>query len=388
MPEILFLYVFEILFLCLPPFFPPRIFVKGVIRLIDTVKLLTPISKEVFDIISGLGDRFIKTQQNNIVFDKCSVNIPSYSTSLHISVDDVTYLQPFLVVEGSPHKIFKKQNAYDGFYNLTEILHLIVDFINKNTSLNLPIDENLWFVAKVDITRCFDLGDNQKVCNYINSLSFCSYPRRKNMFFQDESVYFSGTTNTLKIYNKFLECKKNDLSKLRKLDFFDLDSHLKKISGYVRFECSIKPKTLKKIFSKKNTNIPKGIVSNLNLLKGVSFELPCVSDVNYTILEEYWQCEFSRLLKISSTSKDVLSFNTNTEVFNQLINIYGGITANRLYSFYLVLKSDGYSALKRKYSSSTFYRYINQLKSANINLANRCNFNASNFNIFSFREVF
>ena len=375
-------------YFCVCTVFSTLFFVKGVFRLIDTVKLLTPISKEVFDIISSLGDRFIKTQQNNIVFDRCSVNIPSYSTSLHISVDDVTYLQPFLVVEGSPHKIFKNQNAYDGFYNLTEILYLIVDFINKNTSLSLPIDENLWFVSKVDITRCFDLGDNQKVCNYINSLSFCSYPRRKNRFFQDESVYFSGTTNTLKIYNKFLECKKNDLSKLRKLDFFDLDSHLKKISGYVRFECSIKPKTLKKIFSKKNANIPKGIASDINLLKGVSCELPCVSDVNYTILEEYWQCEFSRLLKVSSTSKDVLSFNTNAEVFNHLINVYGGVTANRLYAFYLVLKSDGYNASKRKYSKPTFYRYINQLKSANINFVNRCNFNTSNFNIFSFREVF
>lgn len=356
--------------------------------MIDTVKFLTPITKEVFDVISTLGDRFIKTQQNNIVFDRCSVNIPSYSTSLHISVDDITYFQPFLVVEGSPHKIFKKQNAYDGFYNLTEILHLVVDFINKNTSLDLPFDESLWFVGKVDITRCFDLEDNQKVCNYINSLSFCSYPRRKNMFFEDESVYFSGTTNTLKIYNKFLECKKNDLSKLKKLDFFDLDSHLKKISGYVRFECSIKSKTLKKIFGKKSANNLLKNVSDDNLLKGVFIELPCVSDINYTKLEEYWQREFSRLLKISSTSKEVRNYNSNAEVYGQLNDTYGGVTANRLYSFYLALKADGYNSLRNKYSRTTFYRYINQLKSININLSNSCNFNASNFNIFSFREVF
>lgn len=356
--------------------------------MIDTVKLLTPISKEVFNFIYNLGDRFIKTQQNNIVFDRCSLNIPSYSTSLHISVDDVTYSQPFLVVEGSPHKIFKNQNAYDGFYDLKEILHLIVDFINTNTNLSLPFDVNSWFVSKIDITRCFDLGDNQKVCSYINSLSFCSYPRRKNMFFENESVYFSGTTNTLKIYNKFLECKKNDLAKLRKIDSFDLDSHLRKISGYVRFECSIKPKTLKKIFGKKSANNSFKYVSEINLFKGVFIDLPCVSDINYNRLEEYWQCEFSRLLKISSTSKDVLNFNTNTEVFNQLIKSYGGITANRLYAFYLALKADGYNSLSKKYSKTTFYRYINQLKTANINLSSRCNSIASNFNVFSFREVF
>lgn len=365
-------------------------FLKGGVCLIDTIKILTPISRDIAKTISLLGSCLTKTQNDVIVFQMSTMNIPSYSTNLHISIDETHYSQPFLVVEGSPHKIFKFQNAYDGFYNLKDILYLVVDFINKNTNLELPYDSNIWFVSKVDITKCYDLGSNEKVCNYINSLSFCSYPRRKNMFFEGESIYFAGTTNTLKIYNKLLECKKNDFTKLKKLDFFDLESHLQKISGYIRFECSIKSKTLRKMFYKKNSNENNSVRKESDLcIKVVQpVDLPRVSDINYSRLEEYWQAEFFKLLKVSVSSEQVKLFNNNQSVFDRLCEVHTYEMRNRLYSFYLALKSEGYNSLRKKYNRRTFYRYIKSLKEANINISSKyAGTNTADFNVFDFPEV-
>ena len=41
----------------------------------------------------------------------------------------------------------------------------------------------------------------------------CSYPRRNIKVYQDESIYLTGATTTLKIYNKMLEFKKHDIKK-------------------------------------------------------------------------------------------------------------------------------------------------------------------------------
>lgn len=64
-------------------------------------------------------------------------------------------------------------------------------------------------------------------------------------FFYDESIYLSGTTTTLKIYNKLLEFKKHDLKKFVNSNF-NLIEYLSVIQGFIRFECEIKKKMLKK----------------------------------------------------------------------------------------------------------------------------------------------
>ena len=67
--------------------------------------------------------------------------------------------------------------------------------------IELPDIED-WYLQRCDIAICYDLQNQNNVKSYINSLSRCNYPRRNAKFFYDESIYLSGTTTTLKIYNK------------------------------------------------------------------------------------------------------------------------------------------------------------------------------------------
>lgn len=357
--------------------------------MIDTIKICTPIDKSLVTFISSIGDKFVRETKGQLVYEKNFCDIPSYSTSLHLSVDDVHYNLPVLVVEGSPHKIFKMQNAYDGFYDLQEILSLIVNFISKNTSLVLPNDTEKWYLLKVDITRSFNLGSNENVSNYINSLSFLNYPRRKIAFYEGESIYVSGTTNTLKIYNKSAEFRKNDMFKVNKFGTFDVEEHLKKIDGLVRLECSIKQKTLKKI-CKKNVNLNLLKVNKQDkFIKSECLGLPKLSSIDYSILVDYWQTEFEKLLKLSSISPDSIVYNRNNDVRNIIVNAYGGgKMGNSLYGLFLQIKSDGISKAMKNFSKSTFYRNLSKLKALNIDLSSKIDKNASNFNLFSFPEVY
>lgn len=341
--------------------------------MIDTIKIYTMINKDIYNKI--YHNSILKTSYNQkdgeifyeIVNDRLE---GSYSNSLSVRVGSgIKYKfinMYYLEVEGSFHKIMKGYNSHDGFYNLYEIVKYLIGAVEYSYDIKLP-NINHWFLQRCDIAICFDLESNFKVKQYINNLSFCNYPRRNIKHYQDESIYCTGTTTTLKIYNKMLEFKKHDLKKLYSSNF-DIDNYLGLIDGFIRFECEIKKKKLEEIYNKKYIRI---------------------KSVNYKDLRNVWSDEFMKLLKLFKN--DLKIVRSKEEIERRLNTIYSNTRARNLYCFYCSIMIDGVSNVKKRTSKTAFYNNIRDLKSANIDLSQKYKLTIENniieFNPFEWKEV-
>lgn len=341
--------------------------------MIDTIKIYTMIDKNTYDIIQSKStikssvDYATGEVHYNIINAKL---VGSYDNSLNIRPD---YGSKYgfknyysLSIEGSYHKILKGYNSHNGYYDLYKIVNWLIESTEYTYKVKLP-NINHWFLQRIDIAICFDLGNNDNVRNYINNLSLCNYPRRNIKHFQDESIYISGTTTTLKIYNKMLEFKKHDMKKLFKFNF-DIDNYLQEINGFIRFECEIKKKKLEDLYNKKYIRIKY---------------------VDYNYLKKIWSEEFMKLLKL--LKKDLEIVKDKKSVENRLFTIYSPVKARNLYNFYTSIIVDGDTEVKKRTSKSSYCRNIKFLKDANIDFSQKYKLTVENdiieFNPFEWKEV-
>lgn len=338
------------------------------------------IDKQTYDKISY--NSIVKTAYNSasgeifykIINDKLQ---GSYSSSLSVRVGEgvkYNFINMYYIeIEGSYHKIKRGYNSHNGYYNIIEISIELINLVKNAYKIELPSIHH-WFLQRCDIAICYDLENNKNVSSYINSLSLCSYPRRNLKFYQDESIYLTGTTTTLKIYNKLLEFKKHDIKKLIDSNFH-LDNYLVNINGLIRFECEIKKKKLFNFYNKKYVRI-------LN--------------TRYTDFKEIWSEEFMKLLKMFDD--DLTKVKNKKEVQRRLMIIYpdknNGCMSKKasiLYNFYLSIMVDGLRNVKERTKKSTFYRNIKELKNANIDFSQNMDLDFNEilfkFNPFEWEEV-
>lgn len=267
---------------------------------------------------------------------------------MHISTEDTgtkyNLVGCLLFVEGSFHKWSLGYNSHKGFYNLNSILVEIIKAIEIEFNVILPRFYK-WYIQRVDIAICFDLFNQDNVKSYINNMSFMTYPRRKTRFYCNESLYFSGSNTTLKIYNKYTEFLKHDLKRFRNTDF-DIYNYLNEIKGFLRYECEIKKRKLSDFYCKKNI---------------------LVIDVKYDDLFEIWRNDFMKLYKLNENGLNIVR--DNTDVKNRLNSFYSKCKASNLYGFYLSIIHEGYKNIFMQNDDSTFYRKIRDLKNAGIDFS-------------------
>lgn len=353
--------------------------------MIDTLKIVTQINERIYKIISSKSN--IKCMYNKstgeLFYEIINDSLDgTYDSRLSVRVSSGSKYGFFnfvegrgentaycIEIEGSYHKLMKGQNAYDGYYSVQEVALGFIRLVENAYDIKLP-KLNHWFLQRIDITKCFDLSMQKNVCRYINSLNLISYPRRDIKFYHNETLYVPGQVTTLKIYNKLLEFNKNDKVKVSKyIDLFDFTS---KIQGYIRFECEIKKKKLMTIYNRK--------FLRLTLIK-------------YDDLEKVWCEEFMKILKFDE--KSIKRVRTKEEVRDRLMENYKNGKALRLYQFFITILNDGYEVVKNEVSSSTFYRNIDDLKSAGVDFS-QSNFsdiatvdfdNIIDFDPFTWKEV-
>ena len=316
--------------------------------MIDTVKIFTFINKQTYEKIKYTSDIkcMYNTSKATIFYEIISTSLQgSFDSSLSVRVDEASrYMKKGYVIEieGSYHKIMKGHNAYDGYYNIQEITLGFKRLVENAYKVKLPSLKH-WFLQRIDITKVYDLENNEQVQNYINYFRTLTYPRRNLKFYEGESVYVSGQTTTLKIYNKLKEFIKNDRKKLSRFNEFNIQDFMFKIDGFVRFECEIKKKKLKSIY---NTNFIR------------------VRNLNYNELNKIWVDEFMKILKFDDS--EIRKVKNKENVLQRLKTIYKNNKANELYNFYLAIKVDGENFVKSNMSKATFYRKRNELKCAGI----------------------
>lgn len=316
--------------------------------MIDTTKFFTFINKDIYNIIKYKSDIkcMYNTSENMIYYEVINSSLKgSYDSSLSVRVCEACkYLKSGYVieVEGSYHKIMKGHNAFDGFYNIQDICLGMIKLVENSYNIKLPKLKH-WFIQRIDITKVFDLYNNENVINYINNFRTLSFPRRNLKFYEDESLYVSGQTTTLKIYNKLKEFLKHDKKNFVNYTNYNLLDFCNKINGFIRFECEIKKKKLKSIY-------------NSNFIR--------VDSLKYSDFEKIWCDEFMKLLKFDDN--EIRKVRDKESVYKRLYSQYNSRKASDLYSFYLSIKVDGEKFIKNNMSKATFYRKRKELKNAGV----------------------
>ena len=161
--------------------------------MIDTIKIYTEISKEVYQKIynKSIVKSSINKKTGELIYEIINDHLEgSYSSSLSVRVGcgskySFVNLGYFIEIEGSYHKIIRGYNSHNGFYDLQYICIELIKLVENSYSVNLP-NINTWFLQRCDIAISFDLSNQDNVKSYINSLSRCTYPRRNMKFFYDE----------------------------------------------------------------------------------------------------------------------------------------------------------------------------------------------------------
>ena len=320
--------------------------------MIDTIKIYSEINRNTYDKIKSKS--ILKSSKNNntgeLLYEIINDHLEgSYDSRLSVRVgcgSKYHFVNDgyFIEIEGSYHKIVNGYNSYNGYYDLQFISTNLIQIVELAYDIDLP-DFSNWYLQRCDVAICFDLQNQDNVKSYINSLSRCKYPRRNIKFFYDESLYLSGTTTTLKIYNKLLEFKKHDIKKFINTNF-DLVNYTNKISGFIRFECEIKKKMLVKLFNEKHIKI---------------------IDVNYTVLKNVWSEEFMKLLNIIERDLNIVRGRENVK--KRLNDLYKPTKASRLYNFYCALQLNGQLDTKNSMSTRTYQRNVKELKNAKIDFS-------------------
>jgi II/X family phage/plasmid replication protein len=119
-------------------------------------------------------------------------------------------------ISGSVHKFILGHNCFGGPVDIKKCCKYLVLVVQKRLNIELP-GWDKWEVGRVDIAHVFNLGDYQTVCDYLRSLRTAVYPRRKVQTYDLESVYFPGSSTTLKFYNKGIEFSTHDKPRLVRL---------------------------------------------------------------------------------------------------------------------------------------------------------------------------
>ena len=351
-------------------------FTKRGKKMIDTVKIYCEIDRASYEKIHN--NSIVKTSYDNST-GELFYNITtgflegSFDNRLSVRVDSgVKYgfvnKGYCIEIEGSLHKYIKGFNAYDGFYDLLYVCKTMIKITEDTYFIKLPDIEN-WFLQRCDIAICYDLNNQENVQKYINSLSSCKFPRRNSKFFYNESLYLSGTTTTLKIYNKLLEFRKHDMNKLSK-NGFNVFEYIQKIKGFVRFECEIKKKMLSKLYN------------NEKHIK--------IINVKYEDLKKVWSDEFMKIIKMVRNDLEIVR--SRDKVYDRLMELYKPCKASRLYTFFCSLVMEGEKNVYKKTSQTVYYRNIADLKTARVDFSQNIKFKEEEedmfyFNPFEYKEV-
>ena len=341
--------------------------------MIDTIKIYTMINHIVFDKILNCSD--VKTSYNNKtgeVFYKIINDhiLGNFNSSLSIKLGNGTKYQfanmYYIEIEGSYHKFVKGYNSHYGFYNLQSITIELIRTVENYYNIKLPSYKH-WFLQRIDIAICYDLENQNNIKLYINNLSKCNFPKRNLKYYEDESIYIAGSTTTLKIYNKLLEFRNNDLKKFKNTSF-DTVQHLEKIKGFIRFECEIKKRKLTAKYNKKYIRL---------------------NQIFYNDLKDIWKEEFQKFLK--TVENDLNLIRNQDEVRYRLNCNFKKVRAKNLFEFYILIITRGISDVKENTDKSSYYKNLSDLRKCGIDFSQTLNINITrkylDFNPFSSQEV-
>lgn len=340
--------------------------------MIDTLKLRIPLSpyqvKKLNEIITMFGnyergeirvkdlDYVVKWRQSILTTDS-----PSFHRHLNFALDEFSQS---LILEFSVPKFWYGHNIRL-LHNFMPGVERIKKLLEYQFSLRLPSVDG-WQVLRADLCYCWKFTSSGIPKSYIRSLSALNFHRKKKTLFGNgETLYFSANSYSLKFYDKYSEFVAHDGKEIRKqikdlnnlylenLFVNDIKSRrylkekvafeneynrlLDMASGVMRFEVTCRSKSLK------------------------SWGIEYLSDLTHSWIVD----KMNELLK-RFVGEDTAMLELES-VKQILVAKYGQTSmAGDLVGFCALIRRLGKESVKELYPKPTFYRKISQLKKAGI----------------------
>ncbi len=333
--------------------------------MIDTISLESPFIPE--NIAIEIENKSIIRQGVNMELQEIFYQITtkelkgSFDSSLRIVVKREKYItdfdmrsrkkitslvscEPYLLVECSVHKLILGHNVFGGTNDFNGLCKFLVSFIEKSFDFKLP-SYDIWKVRRVDYAEIFDLGNMEAVFEWFRGVNHADYGRRTPERYGCNSLYFPGSTTTIKFYHKGLEFSKHDRKRLRIfLDDDKINLIQNKANRYLRVEIEVKSRKLKNDFQTK--------------------DLPLVKDIKVEYLQSLYEIEVQRVLKEGAEGMNIIR--DASKVQQRLYSVYSASKAGSLLGTWYMLTTLGEDYAKKQMSKTTFYRHRKDLKDIGI----------------------
>ncbi len=246
---------------------------------------------------------------------------------------------PYLIAEGSVHKLMLGHNICGGPCAFVLSMEWYVHELERILGVNLP-PAGIWQVDRIDWAECYRLSP-AGVREYIDGLNAATYPRRKVVHHAGESVYATGDTTTVKIYDKAIEFSQNDAKRLRKHKHW-MEAHtLQELAdGVLRLEVTIRASKLRADLGAK----------------------PLVSDITDEYLRGVFDREIMKLLKEGRSDRNTVR--AHAGVLQRLNEVHPAKLARTLFATWTQLTLLHEGKVRASLGDSTFYRHRSALMAA------------------------
>jgi hypothetical protein len=288
--------------------------------------------------LSGTWDHRILLQVKRERYE--SVPLPSGRTSTSLRP-----CEPFVHIEGSPHKAMLGHNVYGGPTGVKETASWLVDNIGRRLGVPLP-SALAATCSRVDLAAVQQLRPDA-LDLLLGDLFTARFPRRgKPLGAPGESVASYGRTTSVKLYDKLAEFLRHDAKRLRGIippaQLLDLRNWA---SGLLRVETEIKAPKLRALHQGK---------------------LPQVHELNDALLTSVHETEVTRFLR--EGVRPMTTVRTSEEVKARLYQFYADkpATARTLLSTWIQFSALGEESTRRGMTRPTFYRHRQQLQAAGV----------------------
>jgi len=344
--------------------------------LIDTVSFLTPKIPQLFIDKIKLKLKLyncIDCDTGELIYQFSTGSIAgSFDSSINIKIN----VDNTIKITCSIHKVILGYNIAYGSDNLILLANCLKKILYKAFEVKLP-DVMTWELMQIDYTLTFNLGSQENVESYVNSLKNVSYCRREAKHYNNNGLQLSGATTVVKFYNKQKEFIAHDYKKIKDFAGHEkADELIDLAQGLLRVEISIRSRKIKQIFTKtiyrkqmqklyrkaiNQYGLKSATVQNLEHI--LSKNKVTLKDFNIEKIIKIWESE---VLKVLKDKNDIVLVNKDNLVLEKLRENFSTRKVSAIYTFWTLLSTRGEEYVKTLYKSSTFYRLRKELINSGI----------------------
>lgn len=302
-------------------------------------------------------------------------SLPTSFTDMAFKVYDDSNFYPYVEIKCSPAKILQGHNVFGSTDIELGALEMIGILASTHPKLLSMLDVSATEVWEMDITYSARMNSESiasQVIAFLSNVSNGQTKARGGNNYNFQTCYWGAKNSRLKQIKAYLKsaefqsqltelrkkAEKGDVSAARTVSVMEDPRLLDWVKCLIRFETTVHKRWLER------REIPFKLFELIKYQKQLQAEGRC-------LLQEIWQESTSDIFKafegqtMRLTDNDSVSAALRAAHFK--ITPKGNITytkADKLFAFYLSLRSEGYEAVRQLTARETFYRNLRDLEPA------------------------